>query len=136
MNRFGLTSIGLKLTLIICLIIALGFSVIVYFYAQQQHQNTLLQNERAIQQVLDSVSQGLQSVMITGSADVAELYATKLKGVKDVDDFRILRINGLEAFKDNETNLWVNKFRHASDFELREKQEKIQVLAADNPKLR
>ena len=136
MNRFGMTSIGRKLTLIICLIIAAGFGVIVYFYAQQQQHNTLLQNERAIHQVLDSVSQGLESVMITGSASVAELYAAKLKGVKDVDDFRILRINGLEAFKDNETNLWINTFRKAADFELRDKEEKIQVLATDDPNLK
>lgn len=135
MNRFGLSSIGRKLTLIICLIIAVGLGAIVYFYAQQQHSNTLLQNERAIHQVLDSVSQGLQSVMITGSADVAALYAEKLKGVKDVDDFRIMRINGQEAFKDNESVKWVNHYRNAADFELRDQEEKVQVLPADNPYL-
>ena len=135
MNSFGQSSIGRKLTLIICLIIAAGLGAIVYFYAQQQHRNTLLQNERAIHQVLDSVSQGLQSVMITGSADVAALYAEKLKGVKDVDDFRIIRINGLEAFKDNESIHWVNKYRNDADFELRDQEEKIQVLPADDPYL-
>lgn len=136
MSSFGLSSIGRKLTLIICLIIAAGFSLIVYFYAQQQERNTLLQNERAIHQVLNSVSQGLQSVMITGSADVAELYAEKLKGVKDVKDFRIMRTNGLEAFKDNESVKKVNAFRKDADFELREKEEKVQVLASSDPHLK
>lgn len=135
MSRFGLSSIGRKLTIVICLIIAAGFGIIVYFYAQQQQQNALLQNERAIHQVLDSVSQGLQSVMITGSADVAQLYAEKLKEVKDVDDFRILRTNGLEAFKDNDTVKWINEFRGDADFELRAKEEKVQVLPKDDPYL-
>ncbi len=61
-------TIGAKLTTIICAIIACGFSVIIYFYASQQEKNHLLQNERAINQVLGSVSEGLQTVMITGSA--------------------------------------------------------------------
>lgn len=76
----GLSSIGTKLTLVISLVIAVGFGSIVYFYAQQQEKNIMLQHERAIKQVLDSVNQGLQTVMITASADVAQLYADKLGG--------------------------------------------------------
>lgn len=136
MNGFALSSIGRKLTITICGIIAAGFGAIVFFYANQQEKNLMLQNERAIHQVLNSVSEGLQAVMITGSADVAEIYAEKLKGVKDVEDFRILRTNGLEAFKDNETVRAVNAYRKADDFELHDKEERIQVLAADDPYLK
>ena len=103
-----LTSIGTKLTLVISLVIAVGFGSIVYFYTRQQEKNILLQNERAIQQVLDSVSQGLQTIMITASADVARLYADKLKDVKDIDEIRIVRPDGLEAFRDNETIRQIN----------------------------
>ena len=113
-------TIGAKLTSIICAIIACGFSVIVYFYASQQEKNQLLQNERAIHQVLSSVSEGLQTVMITGSASIAELYAKRLLGVKDVEDFRILRTNGLEAFLDNETISAVNTLRKDVEFTPRE----------------
>ncbi|MCM2287583.1 MAG: diguanylate cyclase [Sulfuritalea sp.] len=136
MNRFGLSSLGRKLAIAICLIIATGFGAIVYFYAQQQERNILLQNERSIHQLLDSVNQGLQVVMITGSADVSTLYAEKLKGVGDIEDFRILRTNGLEAFKDNETVRKVNEFRDVDEFPLHAKEEKIQVLAPDDENLR
>lgn len=136
MNRFGLSSLGRKLAIAICLIIAAGFGVIVYFYAQQQERNILLQNERSIHQLLDSVNQGLQVVMITGSADVSTLYAEKLKGVGDIEDFRILRTNGIEAFKDNETVRKVNEFREVDEFPLHAKEEKIQVLAPDDENLR
>lgn len=135
MNRFGLSSLGRKLAIAICLIIAAGFGAIVYFYAQQQERNILLQNERSIHQLLDSVNQGLQVVMITGSADVSTLYAEKLKGVGDIEDFRILRTNGIEAFKDNETVRKVNEFRDVEEFPLHAKEEKIQVLAADDENL-
>jgi len=136
MNRFGLSSLGRKLAIAICLIIAAGFGAIVYFYAQQQERNILLQNERSIHQLLDSVNQGLQVVMITGSADVSTLYAEKLKGVGDIEDFRILRTNGIEAFKDNETVRKVNEFREVDEFPLHAKEEKIQVLAPDDENLR
>lgn len=135
MKPLGLSSLGRKLTIVICLIITTGFGVIVYFYAQQQTRNILLQNERATHQVLDSVNQGLQAVMITGSADVAQLYAEKLQGVKDVEDFRILRSNGLEAFKDNETVKRVNEYSNSDDFKLHPRERKIQVLAADDVNL-
>jgi diguanylate cyclase (GGDEF)-like protein/PAS domain S-box-containing protein len=132
MSRFGLSSLGRKLAIAICLIIAAGFGAIVYFYAQQQERNILLQKERSIHQLLDSVNQGLQVVMITGSADVSTLYAEKLKGVGDIEDFRILRTNGIEAFKDNETVRRVNEFRDVAEFPLHAKEEKRQVLAPDN----
>jgi diguanylate cyclase (GGDEF)-like protein/PAS domain S-box-containing protein len=134
-TALGLRSIGAKLTLAICLAIALGFGGIVFFYAKQQEKNILLQNERSIQQVLNSVNEGLQTVMITGSADVAELYADRLKGVKDIDDFRILRTSGLEAFRDNETIRKVNEYRGESDFEPRPAETQVRVFAADDANL-
>ena len=138
MNKFGFSSIGRKLTVVICTIIALGFGVIVFFYAQQQQKNIILQNERAIHQILLSITEGLNSVMITGSADVAEIYAEKLKGVKGVEDFRILRTNGVEAFKDNLTIEEVNTFRKEADFELRPAADAktVQILPADDQNLK
>ena len=136
-NTLGFRSIGHKLTAMIGLTIAAGFISIVFFYTQQQEHNILLQNERTVRNLTQSVNEGLQSVMITGSADVAELYAERLKGVKDVVDFRILRNNGVEAFHDNETIHWVNDYRGEVDFDPRPKElPKRQVLMPDNPHLR
>ncbi len=130
-----LTSIGTKLTLVISLVIAVGFGSIVYFYTRQQEKNILLQNERAIQQVLDSVSQGLQTIMITASADVARLYADKLKDVKDIDEIRIVRPDGLEAFRDNETIRQINEYRNEAEFPLRPTTSVSRTFAADDGNL-
>jgi diguanylate cyclase (GGDEF)-like protein/PAS domain S-box-containing protein len=129
-------SIGTKLTLAISLVIALGFGSIVYFYTQQQEKNLLLQNERALNKVLDSVNQGLQTVMITASADAAQLYADKLKGVKDIDEIRILRPDGLEAFRDNATIRQVNEYRDTIEFTPRPTEEAIRVFAANHENFR
>ena len=131
-----MNSIGTKLTAVIGVTIATGFAAVVYFYTQQHERNILLQNERAVHQIVDSVGEGLNWVMITGSADVAELYADRLKDVKDVEDFRILRPDGFEAFRDNKTINAVNERRGEVDFEPRPTETKVQVLAADDPHLR
>jgi diguanylate cyclase (GGDEF)-like protein/PAS domain S-box-containing protein len=132
----GYKSIGHKLTALIGATIAIGFISIVFFYTQQQERNILQQNERTVRNLTQSVNEGLQTVMITGSADVAELFAERLKGVRDVLDFRILRLNGVEAFRDNTTVHWINEYRGENDFEPREKEEpKNQVLPSNDPHL-
>ena len=130
----GFKSIGHKLTAMIGATISVGFISIVFFYTQQQERNILLQNERTVRNLTQSVNEGLQTVMITGSADVAELFAERLKGVKDVTDFRILRLDGVEAFHDNDTIREVNEYRGEADFDLRPSESpKRQVIAAQDP---
>lgn len=130
-----LLSIGTRLTLAISLVIALGFGGMVIFYTQQQEKNILLQNERAINQVLGSINQGLQSVMLTASADAVRLFADNLKRVQEIDEIRILRPNGLEAFRDNSTIRQVNEYRDTEDFKPRPLEEVNRILAADDDNL-
>jgi diguanylate cyclase (GGDEF)-like protein/PAS domain S-box-containing protein len=133
-SSLGFKSIGHKLTAMIGATIAVGFISIVFFYTQQQERNILLQNERTVRNLTQSVNEGLQTVMITGSADVAELFAERLKGVKDVTDFRILRLNGVEAFHDNESIKEINEYRGEADFDLRPVEKpKNQVIKPDDP---
>lgn len=128
-------SIGNKLTLAIAAVIALGFGSIVVFYTQQLEKNFLLQHERAIHQVLESVNQGLQTVMITASADAARLFADNLKRVKEIDEIRILRPDGQEAFLDNNTIRQVNEYRDIDDFKPRPTERVNRVFAADEQNL-
>ncbi len=130
-----LLSIGTRLTLAISLVIALGFGGMVVFYTQQQEKNILLQNERAINQVLGSINQGLQSVMLTASADAVRLFADNLKRVEEIDEIRILRPNGLEAFRDNSTIRQVNEYRDTEDFKPRPREEFNRILPANDENL-
>lgn len=133
--KLGLSSLGGKLTAFICVTITLGLTLIAGFYALQQERNILLQNERSIQQVLNSVSEGLQTVLMTGSVEVARLYAEKVRGFKDVKDFRVVRTNGQEAFMDNEVINRVNRFRGVDDFLPRATERRHQVIAPEDKNL-
>ena len=128
-------SLGRRLTAFIGVAIALGFVLVVWFYAFQHERNILRQNERTIHQVTESVVQGLETIMLTGHADVAHLYAERLKAVGDVTDFRILRVSGAESFLDNETIYRVNEVRGDEDFLPRADEKTVQVLRPDNPRL-
>jgi len=128
-------SLGRRLTAFIGVAIALGFVLVVWFYAFQHERNILRQNERTIHQVTESVVQGLETIMLTGHADVAQLYAERLKAVGDVTDFRILRVTGAESFLDNETISRVNEVRGDEDFLPRPDEKTVQVLRPDDPRL-
>jgi diguanylate cyclase (GGDEF)-like protein/PAS domain S-box-containing protein len=127
--------IGTKLIIIFGSVIALALIAIVGFYADEQERNILAQNERVMRKVAESVSEGLQTVMIAGYADVAQIFSDRLKDVAEVRDFRILRIDGTEAFRDNATISNVNTRRGREDFTEREKEETITVLQPADPNL-
>jgi diguanylate cyclase (GGDEF)-like protein/PAS domain S-box-containing protein len=129
-------SIGPRLTAVIGATIAFGFTVVVAFFAHQHEQTIHAQNERTLLLVTSSVSQGLNAPMLAGNSDVAVLYAERLKQLPDIVDFRILRTDGTEAFKDNLTIHAVNTLRGDIDFEPRKEETTVRVLPADDPNLK
>ncbi len=66
--------------------------------------------------------------MLAGYADVAQSFAVRLKNVPEVIDFRLLRTNGLEDFRDNETINAVNRRRGDEEFIPRQKERSYRVL--------
>ncbi len=116
--------------------VAAGLVATAAFYTSHQEQSVLAQNERTMRKLTESVIQGLQSVMLAGSADIAQSYADRLKRVPEIADFRVLRVTGVEAFRDNSTIEEVNERRGEEQFLPREREETIRVLASDDPNLR
>ncbi len=124
-----------QLTAIIAITVTIGLVAMVTFYSERQHSSILVNNERAMQKVTESVTKSLQSVMIAGYADIAEVYADNLKTVPGVVDFRLLRTSGDEAFRDNKTIAAVNEYRGDEDFELRDEERVVPILAHDDAHL-
>lgn len=116
-----------QLTAIIAITVTIGLVAMVTFYSERQHSSILVNNERAMQKVTESVTKSLQSVMIAGYADIAEVYADNLKTVPGVVDFRLLRTSGDEAFRDNKTIAAVNEYRGDEDFELRDEERVVPI---------
>ena len=124
-----------KIMVVVGAAVAIGLIATAAFYTNHQEQSVLAQNERTMRKLTESVIQGLQSVMLAGSADIAQAYADRLKRVPEIDDFRVMRITGLEAFRDNSTIEEVNERRGEEVFLTREEEEVIKVLPDDSADL-
>ena len=124
-----------KITLAVGVAVTVVLVAMALFYTHFQEQSVLSQNERTMEKLTESVAQGLQAVMLAGSADIAESYADRLKKVTDIIDFRILRTNGDEAFRDNKTIHDVNRRRGEETFTPRDHEQQIPVLSADDANL-
>lgn len=125
-----------RILLVVGIATTLGLIATITFYSRYQEQALLAQNEGTIRKLSDTVAAGLQSVMLAGSADIAQAFADRLKLVPDVTEFTILRTDGVEAFRDSKTITDVNARRGEEQFLPREKEEIIRIMKADDPDLR
>jgi diguanylate cyclase (GGDEF)-like protein len=131
-----LSSLGQRLTSLIALALTACLAGVIGFNASKHEENILLQNERTVRQITESVIQGVQTIMLAGHADIAEFYVLRLKAIKGVEQFRILRLDGREAFKDNESIERVNLVLGETVFEPRPESTVVRALDADDPYLR
>ncbi|MBX9635683.1 MAG: cell wall metabolism sensor histidine kinase WalK, partial [Magnetospirillum sp.] len=132
LSRLRSDFIGHKLILAVGVAVSIGLLALVTFYAGRQEANIKAHNERTMRNVTESVIESLQTVMLAGYADIAQVFADKLKSVPGVVDFRILRIDGNEAFRDNKTIADVNKRRGQEDFLTRDEENVVPVLASSH----
>ena len=123
-----LTAVGLS--------VAAGILALAYFTTLREERAILEQNEETVHKLTESVISAMQSVMLAGYAHIAQGYAERLKQVPGVVDFRILRTDGTEAFRDNATIAAVNLRRGEEQFVRRETEARVPVLPGDHPGLR
>ena len=104
-------SVGQKILTVVGLAASIGMAASLWAYSMAQENALREQNERSMAQTTDSVVKSLQSVMLAGDADIAQAFSERLKTVQGAKDFRILRTDGAEAFRDNRTIRQVNKVK-------------------------
>ncbi|HIJ83136.1 MAG TPA: diguanylate cyclase, partial [Magnetococcales bacterium] len=108
-----------------------------YFYSEHERKTILMQNDLARTEQTQGVVNGLKAIMIPGFASVAQAYAEQLRKVPGMVDFHIMRLDGREAFLDNETIEDVNWRRGREVFPLRHEQiQGRQILVGNDPNLR
>lgn len=103
--------------------------------ALRQEQTIRTLSERDTQRLMESVIRSVESVMLHGQASLAQSYAEKLKAVPDVVDFRIMRTDGNEAFRDNQTLNGVNAVLGNEVFARHDREAVVPVLPAADPHL-
>jgi len=90
-----------RVLLVVGLTLTLVFAAVAMFYAKSQEQAILIDYQRALHKVTNSVVKGLESVMTENHAEIMRDYVEGLKAQRGVTEFVILRKDGSEAFKDN-----------------------------------
>lgn len=132
---FNFHRIGHRILFVVGIVVALGLAAVIGLYANQQEKSILAQNERSLVKVTQSVNAGLKAVMLKGYADVAHVYGQRLRAINGTLDYRILRIDGREAFIDNETTLKVNAINGSVRFKLRADETADVVIAPIDSRL-
>lgn len=111
--------------------IIVGMLLISVYFTIQQRKNIMAENERAFRKLTETVSEGFQAIMLEGYADIAQTFAEGLKKVDEIEDFRLLRVNGLEAFYDNKTIYNVNKRIGEEEFIPRETESEKLIISKE-----
>ncbi|MBF0146231.1 MAG: PAS domain S-box protein [Magnetococcales bacterium] len=127
--------IGTKFMLMVGMATLLTLLGLLYFYIRHQEKNILEHNRRAQMQMINTAIQGLKTVMLSGSARNAEMYANSLKKVPEIIEFRILRPNGTEAFHDNLTIDAVNWRKGKELFPYKSQERTVAILESNDPDL-
>ena len=121
--------IGVKILIVVAASIITGMLIISFYFTIQQRKNIMVENERAFRKLIETVSEGFQTIMLEGDADIAQNFASGLKKVDEIEDFRLLRVNGLEAFYDNKTIHNVNKRIGEEEFIPRESESEKLIVS-------
>ncbi len=131
-----LARIRYRILLVVGIATMLGLVATISFYSRYQERTLLSQHESTMRKLTEAIAEGLHSVMLAGSADIAQAFAERLKAVPDITEFRIMRTDGNEAFQDNKTIIEVNSRRGEELFPPRETANRVQVISKDDVNLR
>ncbi|MBF0178889.1 MAG: diguanylate cyclase [Magnetococcales bacterium] len=137
-RRFGILTdrLGGRVLLHGGVTLLIGWLVLSLLVSRIHEHLVISQNERAILMVTRSVAGAMNTIMLAGDAEVAEDFIANLQGVPEMVDFRILRTDGSEAFRDNETIGIVNGRLGGQRFPLRKQAVPRQVMEKDAEALR
>lgn len=128
-------SIGLKILALVGVVTFINLSCMVAFYANNQEKLIIMQHEKSIQDLTDYVSKGLQAVMLTGNAEMAKAFGDSLTTGTVIQDFYILRANGVKAFQDNKSIHGVNARIGSEMFMPRSVEQEVRILDESDPHL-
>ncbi|MBF0213140.1 MAG: hypothetical protein HQM00_06200, partial [Magnetococcales bacterium] len=93
-----LHSLGVKILTVAGMAGTLALLAMGLFAIHKMERSILQENIQGINQLTIGVLNGLESIMLGGDAEMARNLSNRLKGMKDLESFRILRLDGTEAF--------------------------------------
>lgn len=134
-EMFTFKRIGDRVLILVGIVVLLGLIGISMFHTTRQQQAILSQNERAVHLLMQSVSKTFSVVMLSGNATIAKQFAEDLKSIPNVKHFQILRVDGTEAFQDNQTIHTINNKLGIEMFQPRGNEKVVPILQPDRSEL-
>ncbi|MBF0621414.1 MAG: diguanylate cyclase [Magnetococcales bacterium] len=125
-------TVGAKIISVVGGVAFLSLVGLIAFYTYHHEQSLLEQNRTNRLETVDSVIQGLDALMLAGSAGIAQSYADSLQNVTGFEDLRILRTDGHEAYRDNQTVMIVNWNRGEDVFTTRLHETSNRIIKSDD----
>lgn len=123
-----------KMLAVLGVTLSLGFIMVTYYYNEAIERSILAEYERTLHRMTDSVVMSIETIMTEDHAEIMPEYARRLKALSGLIDFRIARIDGTEAYNDNQTIAAVNAKLGSEDFLQRKWfEEKKPVFSVDDP---
>lgn len=134
--RTKVRKIGYRILALVGACVAVVVITFGQIHAARQEQAMRALSERDMQRLMESVIRNIESIMLPGQASLAQSFAARIKTIPDVADFRIMRTDGNEAFRDNRTIDAVNAKLGGRVFAPREREALVPVLPPAEPNLR
>lgn len=128
-------SLSRVLSLLIGSTVVVGMLFVSWILAVQYERSVLRHSERGSLELAGSVANQFESFLQSGDTKGTELYIQELKRVPDVEDLRILRVDGSEAFLDNLTIARINAHRGGDEHLPRAQEKRVQVILSDDKRL-
>ncbi|MBF0379716.1 MAG: diguanylate cyclase [Magnetococcales bacterium] len=129
-------SLGQKILVIVGVVTLFNLVGLMVFYTKFQEKTILDNHRQNMDNLTDYVSRGLQSIMLSGTAEIAKDFEENLVEGKLILDFHIIRNDGSEAFQDNQTITEVNNNLGEEEFLPRDVESFKRVLDKDDPLLK
>ncbi|MES9851594.1 MAG: diguanylate cyclase [Candidatus Thiodiazotropha sp. L084R] len=126
-------SIGAKILVVVGITALISMVGLILFYTQSQRAVIIKEHKLVTDRMVSTAVVGLRSIMEMGTANIAQHYAGNIKNELGLEDFRFVRLSGIEAFLDNDTIRQVNELNGASTFNERELTEINRLYDVDDP---
>ncbi|MES9832610.1 MAG: diguanylate cyclase [Candidatus Thiodiazotropha sp. DIVDIV] len=126
-------SIGAKILVVVGITALISMVGLILFYTQSQRAVIIKEHKLVTDRMVSTVVVGLRSIMEMGTANIAQHYAGNIKNELGLEEFRFVRLSGVEAFLDNDTIRQVNKLNGVSKFNERELTQINRLYDVDDP---
>ncbi len=116
-------SLTSKILIVTLLIILIGIGLVVGYFLRAQNHDLVQERQLGLEQQASILQESIKNNMLVGETTIARRLLQDLKNVNSIRDVILFRINGKEAFTDNETIESINEAMLAWAAEEQEKQE-------------